>query len=232
MNGEEGIDPAAATQGAPGGTTRSVSADACSDVLTDYLVSPGILCLIQLAICLAQRLVHGEPPDIDDAETGAYKERYLPRQRLLAHLQTKPFQSLEQHGNGAVGHHQGKFFTTESGYHGIREELGEQPGQVTEQLIADGVPPVIIDLLGVIHIEHAQGELRLMALILLEPLLTLVEPVASVVKSGQVVSVGRFLDVVELLKGLQVVADPALQLLGFNGLIEKIIRPLLELACP
>ena len=70
-----------------------------------------------------------------------------------------------------------------------------------------------------------------MALMLLEPLLTLVEPVASVVKSGQVVSVGRFLDVVELLKGLQVVADPALQLLGFKGLIEKIIRPLLEVAC-
>ena len=129
-----------------------------------------------------------------------------------------------------MGHHQGKFLATETGYHGIREELGEQPGQVAEQLIADGMAPVIVDLLEMIHIEHAQGELRLLTLMLLEPLLPLVEPVTPVVEPGQVVAIGGFLDAVELLKGLQIVADPALQLLGLERLVEKIVRPLLEVA--
>lgn len=89
-----------------------------------------------------------------------------------------------------MGHHQGKLFPTEAGYHGIREKLGKQPCQVTEQLIADGMTPVIVDVFEMIHVEHAQGERRLLALVLLEPLLSLVEPVAPVVEPGQVVPIG------------------------------------------
>ncbi len=129
-----------------------------------------------------------------------------------------------------MGHHKCKLFPTEAGYHGIREKLGKQPCQVAEQLIADGMTPVIVDVFEMIHVEHAQGERRLLALVLLEPLLSLVEPVAPVVESGQVVPVGRLLDAVELLQRFQVVADPALQLLGLKGLVEEVVRPLLEVA--
>ncbi len=149
---------------------------------------------------------------------------------MLAHLLAQPFQPLEQHGHGAVRHHQGKLLAAKAGDHGIGEELGEQTGEVTQQLIADGVTPVIVDLLEVIHIEHAQCKRCFLALVLLEPFLTLVEPVAPVVEPGQVVAIGRLLDAVELLQRLQIVADPALQLFRLERLVEEVVGTLFEVA--
>ncbi|CAJ1779275.1 hypothetical protein LMCDFJHI_00771 [Aeromonas salmonicida] len=129
-----------------------------------------------------------------------------------------------------MGHHKGKLLPPKAGNHGIGEELGQQPGEVAEQLIADGMTPVIVDLLEVIHIEDTQRERRLLALMLLKPLLPLVELVAPVIKPGQVVAVGGFLNAVELLKRLQVMADPTLQLFRLERLVEKVVGPLLEVA--